>query len=136
MMDQIFQDYVDKIIDGEDKLKDAFATYSNTSVKWIKCEDITVAGLVDQICDDFESAGFDLDDLPIDNIKERFIDFKPEVKIPQEYIELDEAKRYVEQQMLQLKSNENFQGHPRFAEAEADLSSTLETIIAKLEELV
>ena len=108
MLDQIFQDYCDEVIDGNEKLSEVYATYSNTPVKWIKCEDITVKNLVNRICDDFEEAGNDLNEVPIDMIREKFLDTTLKVDTPSQYIGLNEAKLYVEEKLANFNSIEAF----------------------------
>ena len=136
MLDQIFQDYSDEVIDGTEKLKETYATYTNTPVKWVRCEDISVKNLVNRICDEFETAGFDLHDVPIETIRDRFIETKVTVDTPTQYIGLNEAKQYVEERLANFRATEAFQNHPSADLIESDLKAALETIISKMKELV
>ena len=136
MLDQIFQDYSDEIIDGNEKLSEAYATYTNTPLKWVRCEDITVKNLVNRICDEFESAGYDLNDVPIESIRDKFLETKVEVDTPTQYTGLNEAKQYVEERLANFRSNEAFKNHPEADVVESNLKGALEAIITKMKELV
>ena len=128
MLDQIFQDYCDKAIDGNERLNETYARYANTPVKWIQCEDISVKNLINRICDDFEAAGFDLDDLPLDNIREKFIATNVATETPQEYIELGKAKIYIEEKLKDLHSIDALKDHPQAATIQGNLKETLDKI--------
>jgi len=134
MLDQIFQDYWDKVISGEDKIKEVYATYSNTPSNWICCEDITVKDLVNRICDEFEDAGYDLNDVPIGTIRDRFINFEISVEIPTQYTGLNDVKLYIEKQLDIFNSNEGLQSHPDGPQLESNLRETHKMIIAKIQE--
>ena len=136
MLDQIFQDYWDKVIDGDEKLVEVYGTYTNTPIKWIQCEDITVRNLVNRICDDFESSGYDLNDVSIEEIRDIFIDTRVKVETPSQYIGLTEAKRYTEEKLANFHSNEAFKDHPEREMVEKNLKNALEAIISKIKELM
>lgn len=135
-MDQIFQDYYDKVITGDELLAEIYGTYHNVPLKWIECESVTIKSLVNRICDDFESNGFDLDDLPIVNIRERFIDYEPVVRVPPEWEQLVEAKRLAESQLKDLKSNDLFMKQENISEIIAHIETTIVSIDNKLQSLV
>ena len=136
MLNQIFQDYWDKVIDGDEKLIELYGTYTNTPIKWIQCEDITIRNLVNRICDDFEASGYDLNDVSIDEIRDIFIDTSVKVETPTQYIGLNEAKQYVEEQLANFNSNEAFKDHPEREIVKNNLEGALETIISKMKELM
>jgi len=106
-MDQIFHDYYDKILTGDEKLQEIYATYENQPVSWVHCENITIRELVNKICDEFEDAGFDLDELPLENIKDKFMEFEPKVIVPEQYKYLIAAKNRLKEQFALLKNIEN-----------------------------
>ena len=106
-MDQIFHDYYDKILTGDEKLQEIYATYENQPVSWVHCDDITIKELTNRICDEFEDAGFDLDELPLENIKDKFIEFEPKIIVPEQYKSLIAAKNRVKEQFELLKNIEN-----------------------------
>ena len=135
-MDQIFQDYYDKILTGDELLKEIYATYKDVPTKWVDCEHVTIKSLVNRICDDFESNGFDLDDLPIVNIREKFIDFEPVVRVPPEWEQLLEAKQLAETQLSDLKNNELFMKHEDIGKIIAHIETTIVSIDNKLQGLV
>ena len=136
MLDQIFQDYYDEIIDGDRKLSELYGTYTNTPVKWIQCEDITIKDLINRICDNFEEAGHDLNEVPIDSIREKFLDTLVKVDTPSQYIGLNDAKLYVEEKLANFHSIEAFRNHPERETVEKNLKDTLDTIISKMTELM
>ena len=136
MLDQIFQDYWDKVIDGNEKLVEVYGTYTNTPTKWIQCEDITVRNLVNRICDDFEASGYDLNEVSIDEIRDIFIDTPIKVDTPSQYIGLNEAKQYVEEHLANFNSNEAFKNHPERETVENNLKGALEAIVTKMKELM
>ena len=135
-MDQIFQDYYDKVITGDELLKEIYGTYHNVPLKWIECEHITIKALVNRICDDFESNGFDLDDLPIVNIREKFTDYEPVVRVPPEWEQLLEAKRLAESQLSDLKNNELFMKQDGINKIITHIETTIVSIDNKLQGLV
>ena len=134
-MDQIFQDYFDKILTGDELLKEVYGTYHNLPLKWIECEHITIKSLVNRICDDFESNGFDLDDLPIVNIREKFIDLEPTVRVPSEWKQLLEAKQRCETELNKIKTNDQMMSMERIDETIGHIETTIESINNKLQEL-
>lgn len=136
MLDQIFHDYCDKVIDGNESIKETYGTYTNTPTKWIQCEDITVKALVNRICDAFESSGYDLTEVPIYNIRDKFVDTPIRTQTPSEYISLNEAKSYVEEQLENFQSIEALQNHPNAEEMQKSLTSALESIISSMKELM
>ena len=136
MLDQIFQDYWDKVIDGTEKLSEVYGTYTNTPTKWITCEDITVKNLINRICDDFEDAGHDLNDVPIEKIRDIFLDTPIDVETPTQYIGLNEAKLYVEEKLANFHSTEGLRNHPEAATVEKNLKNALDGIISKMKELL
>lgn len=135
-MYQIFQDYNDNILDGDITLKDAYSRYHNVSVKWLKCENITIKSLLNRICDEFESNGFDLDELPLENIRDSFVKHAPVVSVPLEYTQLTEAKQYTISQLDSIKQNETLMSLPDISSVIAQIESTIESIDNELLKLV
>ena len=135
-MDQIFQDYYDKVLTGDELLKEIYGTYLYVPLKWIECEQITVKGLVNRICDDFESNGFDLDDLPIVNIREKFIDYEPVVRVPPEWEQLLEAKALCETELQVIRNNEQLMKHESIEKIISHFEGTIVSIDNKLKGLV
>ena len=135
-MDQIFQDYYDRILTGDELLKEIYGTYHDIPLKWIDCEEITIKGLVNRICDDFESNGFDLDELPIVNIREKFIDHKPVVRVPPEWEQLMEAKALCETELKVIRNNENLMAHDNIDKIISHFEGTIASIDNKLKGLV
>ena len=134
-MDQIFQDYYDKVISGDEMLKEIYGTYHDVPLKWIECEHITIKALVNRICDDFESNGFDLDDLPIVNIREKFIDHEPVVRVPPEWEQLLEAKRLCENELVNIQNNESLMSLGTVEAIISHIEGTIASIDNKLQEL-
>ena len=135
-MDQIFQDYYDKILTGDELLKEIYGTYRNVPLKWVQCENITIKALVNRICDDFESNGFDLDDLPIVNIREKFMDYEPVVRVPPEWEQLVEAKALCEKELKSIRNNEYLMKHETINEIISHFEGTIVSIDNKLKGLV
>ena len=135
-MDQIFQDYYDGVIDGDESLKETYATYQNVPTKWIQCEDTSVKGLINRICDDFESNGFDLDELPLENIREKFLEYEPVVRVPPEYKQLLDAKKQAEEQLSVLKLDPNFSKLDSYERIVHHIETMIVSINNKLQELV
>lgn len=135
-MDQIFQDYYDGVIDGDDLLRETYATYHNVPTKWLECEAITVKDLVNRICDDFESNGFDLEELPLVNIREKFIEYEPVVRVPLEYTQLLDAKQQAQEQLTNLKNDPKFAKLDSFVRIIAHIETMIVSIDNKLQELV
>ena len=136
MLDQIFQDYWDEVIDGNGKLKEIYGTYTNTPTKWISCEDITVKSLVNRICDEFEDAGHDLNEVPITKIRDRFVQTEIIVDTPSQYVGLNEAKLYVEEKLANFHSVEALKNHPEAESIEENLKGALQSIVSKMKELM
>ena len=134
-MDQIFQDYHDGILSGDEKLKEVYGTYHNTPLKWIECEDITIRSLLNRICDDFEDEGFDLDELPMVNIRDKFIDYKPVVRVPPEWEQLLEAKKVAETELTKLRTSESFMKIEGIQDVICTIERTIDSIDNKLSEL-
>ena len=135
-MDQIFQDYHDMILTGDEFLKDIYGTYHDIPLKWIQCEHITVKALVNRICDDFESNGFDLDELPLVNIREKFIEYEPVVRTPPEYAQLVDAKNQAKEQLSILKTDENLRKSDSYDKIISHIETMITSIDNKLQELV
>ena len=135
-MDQIFQDYHDMILTGDEFLKDIYGTYHDIPLKWIECEHITVKALVNRICDDFESNGFDLDELPLVNIREKFIEYEPVVRTPPEYAQLVDAKNQAKEQLSILKTDENLRKSDSYDKIISHIETMITSIDNKLQELV
>ena len=135
-MDQIFQDYYDKILTGDELLKEIYGTYHDVPLKWIECEHITIKSLVNRICDDFESNGFDLDDLPIVNIREKFQDHEPVVRVPPEWEQLVEAKSLCERELKVIKNSEELMKLETIDKIISHFEGTIASIDNKLSELV
>lgn len=106
-MEKIFKDYQDGTITGNEKLQEIFAQREGQPLSWVHCRNITIKDLVNQICDDFESAGFDLDDLPIENILDKFLEYKPQIIVPPKYHSLVEAKETIKYQIQEIQSIEH-----------------------------
>ena len=135
-MDQIFQDYYDKVITGDELLSEIYGTYHNIPIKWIECEQTTVKDLVNRICDTFESNGFDLDDLPIVNIREKFIDYQPVVRVPPEWEQLLDAKALCERELQVIRDNEQLMKHESIEKIISHFEGTIVSIDNKLKGLV
>ena len=105
-MEQIFFDYQNKDITGDTKLQEEYARRKGVNQAWVRCEDITVRQLINNILDEFEEAGFDLEILPIENVLERFLSFKPETVVPIDYIQLQNAKTLIEEQISKTEVTE------------------------------
>ena len=105
-MEQIFLDYQNKKITGETKLQDEYASRKRVNSSWVKCADITIHKLINNILDEFEEAGFDLNILPMENILDRFLTFEPRIEIPIEYTQLMNAKSMIENQIANTKETE------------------------------
>ena len=136
MLDQIFHDYHDEVIDGNEKLAVVYGTYTNTPIKWIICEDITVKKLVNRICDEFEASGYDLHEVPIDKIRERFITTDLRVDTPSQYIGLNKAKTYIEENLANFQSNEAFRNHPDAEMVVSNMKQALDNIILEIKGLL
>lgn len=135
-MDQIFQDYHDMILTGDEFLKEIYGTYQDVPLKWIECEHITIKSLVNRICDDFESNGFDLDELPLDNIREKFIECEPVVRVPPEYTQLVAAKNQAKEQLEAIKADENLKAIDSYDKIVGHIETMIASIDNKLQELV
>ena len=135
-MDQIFHDYHDRILTGDELLKEVYATYNNVSIKWLECENITIRDLVNRICNDYEDEGFDLDELPLVNIRERFMDFTPIVRVPPEYEQLVDAKNKSKEQLISITENKSLMNVPGIQDVIKQIKDTIESIDQELLKLV
>ena len=106
-MEQIFKDYQDGKITGNEKLQELYAQRKDHPISWVHCRNTTIKDLVNQICDDFETAGFDLDSLPIENILDKFLEYEPQIVIPPKYHALVEAKETIKSQIKSIESIEH-----------------------------
>ena len=106
-MESIFLDYQDKRITGDSKLQEEYARRKEVNKDWVHCTDITIHELINNILDEFEEAGFDLNTLPIENVLSRFVAYEPEIKIPKEYIQLQDAKNLIETQLAATEESEH-----------------------------
>lgn len=106
-MESIFLAYQDGTITGNTKLQEEYAQVKGAKKEWVHCKDISVRQLIDQILDEFEDAGFDLDTLPMENVLSRFMTFEPKIEIPQEYIQLQDAKTLIENQIGNTEETEH-----------------------------
>jgi len=105
-MQSIFLAYQNKTITGHAKLQEEYARVKGVKKEWVRCHDISVRQLIDEILDEFEDAGFDLDTLPMENVLSRFLTFEPKIEIPHEYIQLQDAKTLIENQISNTKEAE------------------------------
>lgn len=106
-MESIFLAYQDGTITGNTKLQEEYARVKGAKKEWVHCKDISVRQLIDQILDEFEDAGFDLDTLPMENVLSRFMTFEPKIEIPREYIQLQDAKTLIENQINNTEETEH-----------------------------
>ena len=121
-MESIFLAYQNETITGNTKLQEEYAQRKGIKKQWVHCEDISVRQLIDKILDEFEEAGFDLDTLPMENVLSRFLAFEPRIEIPTEYIQLQEAKKLIENQISNTKATEHT------LDAIASMKSTLHLV--------
>ena len=105
-MEDIFSDYQNKFISGDSKLKDEYASRRDANPAWVVCKDITIRQLINDILDEFEEAGFDLENLPIENVIDRFASFEPKIKIPVDFLQLQEAKIMIEDQIASTEESD------------------------------
>ena len=105
-MEDIFLDYQNKIITGKSTLLEEYSTRKNIPKSWVSCVDITIQELINTILDEFEEAGFDLEELPMQNVLERFLTYKPVISVPVEYTQLQNAKTMIEKQIAATEVNE------------------------------
>ena len=92
-MEIIFDKFIAQEITGDTKIKKAYSSQYNHPMSWIECEDISIQQLVDRICESLEQEGHDLEETPIEKVKEIFCTFKLEIKVPAAYTSLYEAKQ-------------------------------------------
>ena len=105
-MEDIFLDYQNKIITGKSTLIDEYSSRKNIPASWVTGVDATVQELINIILDEFEEAGFDLEELPMENVLERFLTYKPVISVPVEYTQLQNAKTMIEKQIAATEVNE------------------------------
>ena len=105
-MEDIFLDYQNKIITGKSTLIDEYSSRENIPASWVTGVDATVQELINTILDEFEEAGFDLEELPMQNVLERFLTYKPVISVPVEYTQLQNAKTMIEKQIAATEVNE------------------------------
>ena len=105
-MEDIFLDYQNKIITGKSTLLEEYSTRKNIPKSWVSCVDTTIQELINTILDEFEEAGFDLEELPLENVLERFLTYKPVITVPVEYTQLQNAKILIENQIAATPMNE------------------------------
>lgn len=105
-MEDIFLDYQNKIITGKSTLIDEYSSRENIPASWVTGVDATVQELINTILDEFEEAGFDLEELPMENVLERFLTYKPVISVPVEYTQLQNAKIMIEEQIAATEVNE------------------------------
>lgn len=106
-MEDIFLDYQNKKITGDSTLQEEYSRRTETKKEWVECEDITIHQLINRILDEFEDAGFDLEMLPMENVLERFLTYKPVINVPSEYTQLQNAKILIENQIASIEVNEH-----------------------------
>lgn len=97
----IFDSYLAGDIDPDESVNQLFSEKKHISLNWITSEDTTVQDIIDDICDLYESEGYDLETMPVTKIGDRFHLYEPSYSIPKEYKQLLETKEYVEKQITE-----------------------------------
>ena len=128
-MKEIFLDYQCEKITGNVTLAEEYAKRNDVPILWVECENITVQQLINRILDDYEEAGFDLDNLPMENVLEKFVTYKPKISIPKEYIQLQDAKLFIEKQIESTEVNEHT------LDAISQMKQILDSVIVAMKEL-
>jgi hypothetical protein len=101
---EIFDKFIDKIYSGDMKLIEAYADMQQVSMKWVTCNfDETIQERVNNICDDLEQEGFDLEITPIEKIRERFAACQFSLNVPEEYTSLKDSLDFVKE--VEMKSS-------------------------------
>lgn len=135
-MYKIFSDYHEGVLTGEEKLRDVYAQSVNRPVRWIKCEDISIKELVNQICDEFENEGYDLELLPIEYIRDRFVEFEPTVHIPPNYNFLIETKQQLLDQIELMEGLQQLKDNETHLDMIQKFRSSLEIINRQIKDLI
>lgn len=97
----IFDSFLLGDIEPNESVNKVFSEKHCISQKWITSEDMSVQDIIDDICDSYESEGYDLEVMPVTKIGDRFHLYEPEYSIPIEYRRLLETKEYVENQVTE-----------------------------------
>lgn len=135
-MNKIFQDYYDGTLSGDETLKKVYSDYYKISEKWIQCENITIKALMNRICDEYEADGFDLESLPLDTIRVRFLEFEPKWTEPPEYRQFVEGKQLAESQLELIKNNKVLMSTAGIESTITQIEATIESFDKELLKLV
>ena len=105
-MESIFELFLKKEIPGDTPILEAYAKVHDIKKTWLSVnKNLTIQELVDQICDDLESQGYDLSSTPITEIKQRFALHEIIISAPKEYLQLKEAKDQAESSLKSLHAH-------------------------------
>ena len=129
-MEQLFDLFLQKELKGETSILDAYSKLHGVKRSWLSSkQDLTIQELVDNICDDLESQGYDLSTTSTDEIKDRFILWEVLIKAPAGYKELVHAKNITE---IALKNINSSDVDPKYKK---QISSMLDLIESNLKDL-
>ena len=101
-MIEIFQKFMAGDFDESTLLSEAYSEITGIKLEWIVCEDCTIKEKCHRICDQLELEGYDLDNLSIRFIEDKFVDVKFSIDYPKEYLRLIETLEYVRGQRKKL----------------------------------
>lgn len=129
-MKKIFESFLQNKALGKSSILDAYSEIYEVKRSWLSCEkDISVQELIDSICDDLESQGYDLSSTSTDEIKKYFVLYKVEVKAPEGYADLMHAKEITQIALENINSTNAEEKYKN------QISSMLDLIESKLKEL-
>ena len=93
-MDGIWKAFIDKLIDENTPIRKAYSNSKNLNYKWIKDEKgLTIQEWVNEICEQLMKEGHNLDETPLEKVREKFVLYEISYKVPEEYTRLLEAKK-------------------------------------------
>ena len=93
-MDGIWKAFIDKLIDENTPIRKAYSNSKNLNYKWIKDEKgLTIQEWVNEICEQLMKEGHNLDETPLEKVREKFVLYEISYKVPEEYNRLLEAKK-------------------------------------------
>lgn len=100
----IWEKFIDKTYPGEMLIKEAFAKENNVKISWVNDEaNMTIQAFVNEICDQLEAEGFDLETTSTEVVKNKFLEYKISIEAPIEYSNMAEAKDQAEQVLKKLQ---------------------------------
>lgn len=129
-MEKIFDMFLKKEMPGNTLMLDAYSQIHDIKPEWLSDHrGLTIQELIDTICDNLESQGYDLSTTAIDEIKHRFVLYEIKIEAPKEYIELREAKNQAEDVL------KNFQSANAPAEFISQVNSMISLLETKMKEM-